>query len=47
MPPLKGDEEEVTRGKGLKILISNKLFTKLPVLLAHVKAENNSYKLKN
>ena len=41
MSPLKGDEE-----KGLKILTTNKLLTRLPVLLAQIKAENNSYKLK-
>ena len=33
MPPLEGDEEEVKEGKGLKIL------------LAQIKAENNSQKL--
>ena len=35
MPPLEGDEEEVKEGKGLKIL------------LAQIKAENNSQKLTN
>ena len=29
MPPLKGDEEEVKEGKGLEILIPNKLLTTL------------------
>ena len=46
MLPLEGDEE----GKGakeLKILTPNKLLTRLPVLLVQIKAENNSYKLKN
>ena len=47
MPPLEGDEEEVKHGKGLKILMPNKLLTRLPILLAQVKAGNNSYKLKN
>ena len=46
MPPLQGDEE-VTEGKGLKILIPNKFLTRLPILLAQIKAGNNSYKLKN
>ena len=46
MPPLEGDEE-VKEGKGLKILTPNKLLTRLPVLLAQIKARNNSYKLKN
>ena len=47
MPPLEGDEEEVQQEKGLKILTSNKLLTRLPILLAQIKAGNNSYKLKN
>ena len=33
MPPLEGGEEEVKEGKGLKILTSNKLLTRLPILL--------------
>ena len=36
-----------TRGTGLKILIPNKLLTRLPILLAQIKSGNNSYKLKN
>ena len=47
VPSLDGDEEEVKEEKGLKILTPNKLLTKLPILLAQIKAENNSYKLKN
>ena len=47
MPPLEGDQEEVKKGKGLTILTPNKLLTSLPVLLAQIKAGNNSYKLKN
>ena len=43
MPPLEGDKE----GKGLKILIPNKLLTSLPILLAQIKDGKNSYKLKN
>ena len=46
MPPLKGDEE-VKEGKGLKILTTNKLLTKLSVLLVQIKAGNNSCKLKH
>ena len=46
-PPLDRDEEEVKEGKGLKILTPNKLLTRLPIWLAQLKAENNSYKLKN
>ena len=57
MSQLKGDEEEfvdiqpiapleVNEVKGLKILIPSKQLTRLPVLLAQIKAGNNSYKLK-
>ena len=47
MPALEG-EEEVKKEKGLnKFFTPNKLFTRLPLLLAQVKAGNNSYKLKN
>ena len=46
MPLLEGDEE-VKEGKGLKILTPNKLLTRLPMLLAQIKAGNKSYKLKN
>ena len=38
MPPLEGDGEEVKEGKGLKLLISNKFLTRLPILLAQIKA---------
>ena len=44
MPPLEGNEKE---GKELKILTQNKLLTRLPRLLAEMKAGNNSNKLKN
>ena len=47
MPPLKDDKEEIKEGKGLKILIPNKLLTRLPILLTQMKAGNISYKLKN
>ena len=43
MQPLEGDEK---KGKWLKLLTSNKLLTRLPILLAKIKVENNSYKLK-
>ena len=43
-----GKEEEVKeKGKGLKMLTPNKVLTRLPVLLAQIKAGNNSYKLRN
>ena len=41
MPPLEGDEE-VKKGKRLKIPTPNKLLTRLPILLAQIKAGNNS-----
>ena len=47
IPPQNSDEEEVKEGKGLRILKSSKLLTGLPILLAQIKAENNSNKLKN
>ena len=46
LPSLEGDEEKVKEGKWLKILTPNKLLTRLTVLLAQIKAQNNSYKLK-
>ena len=45
--PLEGSEEEVKEEKGLKILTPKKLLTRLSILLAQIKAGNNSYKLKN
>ena len=47
MLPLEGDDEEVKEGKRLKILTPKKFLTRLPVLLAQIKARNNSYKLKS
>ena len=47
MPTLEGNEEEVKEGKGLKIIVQNKLLTRIPILLAQIKAGNNSSKLKN
>ena len=47
MLPLEGDEE-TKEGKGLKILTSNKLLTRLPVLIAKIKAGNlNKLKKQN
>ena len=45
--PLKGNKEELKEGKGINICTSNKLLTRLSVLLAQIKAGNNSCKLKN
>ena len=46
MLSLEGDEE-VKEGKGLKILTPKKSLARLPILLAHIKTEGTSYKLKN
>ena len=46
MPPLEVDER-VKERKGLKILTPNKLLTRLSILLAQIKARNNSYIIKN
>ena len=46
MPRLEG-EEEVKKGKGIKILTKNKLLTRIPVLLAQINAGNKSFKLRN
>ena len=35
------------KGQGLKILTPQQMITRLPILLAQSKAENNSQKLKN
>ena len=47
MSPLEGDEKKVKEGKKFKILTPNKLLTRLPIILAQIKAGNNSYKLKS
>ena len=47
MPALAGDEKEVKEEKWIRISAPNKLSTRLPILFAHIKARNNSYKLKN
>ena len=48
-PPLETEEEAETRqlGQGLKILTPQQMNTILPILLAQLKAENNSQKLRN
>ena len=45
MPPLESDEEEVKEGNRLKIT-RNKLLTQLPILIAQIKAGNNSFEQK-
>ena len=46
MAPVEGDDEEVKKAKGLKILTPNKLLTRLPIILAQIKIGNNSNNLK-
>ena len=46
MLQLEGDEE-VKVEKRFKILTSNKLLTRFPILLAHIKAGNNLYNSQN
>ena len=49
MPPFESEEDaaERQRGQGLKILTPQQMITRLPILLAQLKARNNSQKLKN
>ena len=49
MPELETDKEAEKRqqGQGLKILTPQQMITRLPILLAQLKAGNNSQKLKN
>ena len=49
MPPLESEEDAVQRqqGQGLKIMTPKQMITRLPILLAQLKAGNNSQKLKN
>ena len=45
--PPKDVKKKTTTGQGLKIMTPSQLMTRLPILLAQVKAGNNSNKLKN
>ena len=51
MPELESEESAAERrnqqGKGLKILTSDQMLSRLPITLAQLKAGNNSQKLKN
>ena len=49
MSELETDEHaaEKQQGQGLKILTPQQMITRLPILLAQLKAGNNSQKLKN
>ena len=48
IPELETDEDAAERqqGQGLKILTTQQMITRLPILLAQLKAGNNSQKLK-
>ena len=41
------ESEESAAGRGLKILITDQMLSRLPISLAQLKAGNNSQKLKN
>ena len=41
------DIQKQQEGLGLKILIPNQMLSRLPITLAHLKAGNNSEKIKN
>ena len=40
-------QQQKKGGKGIKILTPNQMLSRLPISLAHLKAGNNSNKLKN
>ena len=46
MPQVENDDE-VKERKGIKLLTPNKILTRFPLLLAQIKAGNNSYKQKS
>ena len=46
IPPLENNEKEQKEEKKLKTLTSNKLLTRISIMLAQTKAQNNSCKLK-
>ena len=47
MPELETEEFTEQKGQGLKILTPKQLISRLPILLAQLKAANNSEKLEN
>ena len=49
MPKLETEEEpeQKQKGQGLKIMTPKQMITRFPILLAQLKASNNSQKLKN
>ena len=44
---LKSGSDTSKKGEGLKILTNQQMLNRLPILLAQIKAGNNSIKLKN
>ena len=44
---LKSDSDTSKKGEGLKILTNKQMLNRLPILLAQIKAGNNSKSLKN
>ena len=44
---IKSDSDTSKKGEGLKILTSKQMLNRLPILLAQIKAGNNSKSLKN
>ena len=44
---LKSDNDTSKKGEGLKILSNKQMLNRLPILLTHIEAGNNSIKLKN
>ena len=46
-PDFSGFDISHTKGKGLKILTTNQMLSRLPISLAQLKAGNNSEKLEN
>ena len=47
MPLLETEESAEQQGQGLKIFTPKQMITRLPILLAQLKAGNNSEKVKN
>ena len=47
MSELESEKSTTQQGQGVKILSPNQKISRLPALLAQLKAENNSQKIKN
>ena len=44
---IKSGSDTIKKGEGIKILTNKQMLNRLPILLAQIKAGNNSIKLKN